>query len=104
MHNEKENLIGDHKVELSHLEKSLKREKEIYDRTMKSLSVENRAALKDLMHEHAAIEKELRDEVEELSSSVMSSKIMFANLLTTQNEKVVEYESTINRLNNTIQY
>jgi len=94
----------EHEQKLKHLEKTLEREKDIYERTMKSLSKENQAALKDLVHEHATIQKELKDEVKELSKEVMAGKLKLANMLTTQNTKIKEYEGEIEELNDAIKY
>lgn len=102
MENEKGNKNSEHEQKLKHLENTLQREKDIYERTMKSISTENQAALKDMIHEHAAIQKELEDEVSDLSKELMMSKLKLANMLTTQNTKIKDFEAEIQELNDEI--
>jgi len=69
---------------------------------MKSLSSENQEALKDMIHEHAKIQKELEHEVTELTRDVLMGKFKMANLLTTQNTKILEFEDEIEEINEDI--
>jgi len=50
---------------------------------MQSLSSENQVALKDLVHEHAQVQKELEFEVNSLARELIMTKIKLANMLTT---------------------
>jgi len=95
MENEKGNKNSEYEQKLKHLDNTLQREKDIYERTMKSISTENQVALKDMIHEHAAIQKELEDEVSDLSQELMMSKLKLANMLTTQNTKIKDFETEI---------
>ena len=87
---------------MKHLENTLEREKDIYERTVKSLSSDNQAALKDMVHEHATVQKELENDVNNLRRELMMTKIKLANMLTTQNTKIKDFEVEVKDLNDEI--
>lgn len=71
---------------------------------MKSLSKENQKALKELLGEHTDVEKQLGEEIEELSKSAKKEKLKYYKMLTGLNTRNLKLDNQVADLETAIQY